>query len=429
MDPVVEVLEDAQGEADYPDLETTGWQQDPSERRGSALMRLLRQQGIDRLPPEDPEGYERERFTTRARTLFYARLAFLTLGLGVLAIPGWSETFGIHSLWAFAVYFCMVSYSALNFLVIEHPKAGRAVTFVTLCLDLLVMVYMIAASGGLRSPLLATQLLFTLLFVILFPKPLAIIPPLLTLPVMAKIDQLLHGPGVGVIDLFILLWYSAINFIVVYVMVYLNERESSQHRDLISLQTGLREMAVVEERNRLAREIHDGLGASLSSLIIQCEYLENLAKSPSQEGLSEIVDEIREMKTVAEESIDELRRNVSMMRKDFDLVPALEDYCRTFESRSRIRAEFEHDGRPPDLSPDVQLTIFRVLQESLTNVVRHAGTGSVSVRLSWRDPMLKLIVSDEGAGFDAAQSQSCHYGLTNMKERARSIGGEVLVES
>ncbi len=428
--PNIDSFEEELMESRLREQAEDGGRADPFDRRGTVVERVMREQGIDRAPPYDAAEYEQERFTTRARTLFYARLAFLGLGLGVLAIPGWSETFGIHSLWAFAVYFGMVGYSALNFVLIEYPRAGRIITFVTLCLDLLVMVYMISASGGLRSPLLATQLLFTTLFVILFPKPLAIIPPLLTLPVVAKIDQLLHGPGVGIIDLFVLLWYSAINFIVVYVMVYLNERETSQHRDVIALQSGLREMAVIEERSRMAREIHDGLGASMSSLIIQCEYLESLARSSADENeKNEIIGEIREMKSVAEESIDELRRNVSMMRKDFDLLPALEDYCRTFQARSRVDTHFEHEGRPPDLPPNAQLTIFRVLQESLTNVVKHAETTSVHVHLEWRDPELIMTVTDSGRGFDASQPLRHHYGLTNMKERARSIGGEVTVES
>ncbi len=403
---------------------------DKLEWRETAVERMLRRRGLERVPRYSTEGYEQERFITRARTLFYARLAFLALGLGVLAIPRWSEAFGIHTLWAFAVYFGMVGYSVLNYLVVEHPKAGRVVTFVTLCFDLLVMVYMIAASGGLRSPFFATQLLFTLLFVILFPKPLAILPPLLTLPVLAKIDQLLHGPAVGMIDLFILLWFSAINLIVVYVMVYLNEREESHYRDVVSLQAGLRELAVVEERNRMSREIHDGLGASLSSLIIQAEYLENLSSAGDGErSRGEITSEIQELKSVAEESIDELRRNVSMMREDFDLIPALEDYCDTFEARGKIRTGFEHVGRPPELPPDVQLTIFRVLQESLTNVVRHSEATGVEVKLAWRPPELTLAVTDNGRGFDATGTLRNHYGLTNMRERARSVGGDLTIES
>jgi hypothetical protein len=76
----------------------------------------------------------------------------------------------------------MLLYGVANYLVIDHPRAGRYVTYVTLCFDLLFMVFVVVkpqSGGGLQSPLLATQLLFTTLFVILFPRPLAILPPLL----------------------------------------------------------------------------------------------------------------------------------------------------------------------------------------------------------------------------------------------------------
>lgn len=404
-----------------------GWQEALLDRRGSTVMRLLRARGLEEVPRYDPEGYWQARFVTRARTLFYARLAFLGIGLGVLAIPRWSDTFGIHSLWAFAVYFAMVGYSVLNFLVVDRPLLGRIVTFTTLCVDLLVMVYMIAASGGLGSPLLATQLMFTTLFVILFPKPLAILPPLLTLPIVAKIDQLLYGHSVAVLDLFVLLWYSAINFIVVYVMVYLNEREKTQHDAVVALQHGLKDLAVVEERNRIAREIHDGLGASLSSLIIQSEYIESLARAAAPEG-GPLISEIRELKGVAEESIDELRRNISMMRQDFELLAALEDYCNTWSSRSRVEIDFRHEGRPPEVGSEVQFCIFRILQESLTNVAKHAGASRVEVTLSWRPPSLALTVRDDGRGFDGGTLKG-HYGLINMTERARKVHGSVDIDT
>src|SRR5207244_120753 len=82
------------------------------------------------------------------------------------------------------------------------------------------------------------------LFVGLFPTPVAVVPPLLTFPVVAKLAQILGGPALVQIDLFILLWYSAINCIVVYMMVYLNERDRLKHRELQKLSGALREMAV-----------------------------------------------------------------------------------------------------------------------------------------------------------------------------------------
>lgn len=398
-------------------------------RRGMDVEAFLRNLDPTSAAALGRKRYVELRFITRARTLFYARLAFLSIGLGVLAIPGWSVAFGIRSLWAFAVYFGMVAYSVASYLVLDRPRASRIITFVTLCCDLLVMVYLIAASGGLGSPLLATELMFTMLFVILFPKPLAILPPLLTLPIVAQIDQLLWGHKVAVLDLFVLLWYSAINFIIVYVMVYLNEREQAQHEELVVLQDGLKELAVVEERNRLAREIHDGLGASLSSLIIQAEYLEQLGRSNKPDKTETLVQEIRELKGVAEESIDELRRNISMMRDDFELLSAVEDYCRTWESRSKLPVHFEHLGRPPELPSEVSLTLFRVLQECLTNATRHASASEVKVRLSWVPPKVALHIDDDGQGFEAEPTLKGHYGLLNMRERAKNVGGSLEIES
>ncbi|MBI5549609.1 MAG: sensor histidine kinase [Deltaproteobacteria bacterium] len=349
-------------------------------------------------------------------------MAFLTIGLGLLAVPFWSQAFGIRGHMGFVVYFGMLSYSIANFLVVEHRAVGTYATFVTLCFDLAVMVYLIEASGGLHSPLFATQLMFTTLFVILFPKPLAILPPLLTLPIVAKIDQEI-GRELGNMELLILLWYVALNIIIVYVFVYLNLREEMAHRDVVALERDLQGLAVVEERNRLSREIHDGLGASLSSLIIQAEYLQNMAKD------EDLRREILELRGCAEESIDELRRSLRMMRADFELVPAVEDYCRTFSERSKIPVQFEKEGVPRALSNEAQLAIFRVLQEALANASKHGHSQTVLVCLRFDAQRMALSVKDDGVGFDTRSTPKGHYGLTNMHERAAKVGGEVQVES
>ena len=373
---------------------------------------------------EDPDfAWAHDKFVTRARTLFYTRLAFLTIGLGLLAVPTWSEAFGIGGHMGFVVYFAMLGYSIANFMVIEHPVVGRGATFVTLCLDLLVLVYLIEVSGGLKSPLLATQLMFTTLFVILFPKPLAILPPLLTLPIVAKLDQTMGTRLLGFLDLLILVWYSALNFIIVYVMVYLHEREEAAHREVVALERDLQNLAVVEERNRLSREIHDGLGASLSSLIIQAEFLEGMAKE------EELKHEIRELKGCAEESIDELRRSLRMMRADFELVPAIEDYCRTFGERSKMPVQVEKSGLPRPMKSDAQLTIFRVLQEALNNARKHAQANVLTVRLSFDDRQMRLAIADDGVGFDTGPTKRGHYGLINMRERASKVRGDVEIDS
>lgn len=380
----------------------------------------------DRFTEPDPTGDREQRFAIRARALFYARMTFLFLGLGVLSIQSWAKAFGIQGRFGFLIYFAMLAYSIVNYLLLDHPTLGRSITFVTLCADLVVLVYLIAISGGLQSPLLATQVMFTLLFAILFPKPLAIVPPLLTLPVVVRIDQLLAGQGPVFVDLLILIWYTAINAVVVYVIVFLNQRDETQRQELVSLHRDLKQLAVAEERNRLAREIHDGLGAAISSLILQAEYLQQLSSSPDR--MDDLRHEIGELKGTAEESIDELRRSLQMMREDFDLVPALEEKCHSFGQRAHLAVLFTRTGLEVPLTPELQLTIFRVLQESLTNVAKHARATTVRVSLAFREETLVLTIVDDGRGF-AGRAAPGHYGLTNLAERARKLAGEAEVES
>src|SRR5258706_4184654 len=84
-----------------------------------------------------------ERFSDRARALFYARLAFLGIGLGVLAVPAWSTFLGATSSAAFIIYFAVIAYSVANYLLLDHPKYGRPFTFITLNLDLIALSTMI----------------------------------------------------------------------------------------------------------------------------------------------------------------------------------------------------------------------------------------------------------------------------------------------
>jgi two-component system sensor histidine kinase DegS len=364
----------------------------------------------------------------RARALFYARMMFLTLGLLILAVPEWSTYFGVRGPMAFGVYFAMLLYSVANYLVIDHPAAGKIVTYVTLCFDLTITVSLVAmpqTGGGLQSPLLATQLLFTTLFAILYPKPLAIIPPLLALPVTTRLDQLLNRTPTAV-ELLTLLWYSALNFIIIYVIVYLNGRELASHHEVLELQGNLKELAVMEERARLAREIHDGLGASLSSLIIQSEYLIQLAQRSDLDALR---SELPELKGTAEESIEELRRSLKMMREDFELATGVEDYLKSFRDRTQLAVTFAKSGVTAKLAPDAQLTLFRVLQECLSNTAKHARASRIEVQLRYDPTAVALSIKDDGSGFDPSLSRPGHYGLINMRERAMKLGGAVILDS
>ncbi|TMA33118.1 MAG: hypothetical protein E6J88_01330, partial [Deltaproteobacteria bacterium] len=152
-----------------------------TETSAGVLASAPRPAGLFSSPAEksDTKGaFSDDRFLTRARALFYARLAFLVLGLAVIGVPAWSQAFGVGGPGAYAIYLVMVAYSAANYVFLPKKKIGRQLTFATLCADLAVLVWLVSMTGGLRSPLLAAQLLFTTLFVVLFPTPLAVVPPL-----------------------------------------------------------------------------------------------------------------------------------------------------------------------------------------------------------------------------------------------------------
>jgi two-component system, NarL family, sensor histidine kinase DegS len=364
----------------------------------------------------------RDKFTSRARVVFYSRLAFMAIGLLALVVPAWTRALGLRLPTAAYAYLFILAYHIGAFVAISR-RGQKVATFTSLCLDILVVIYLCAASGGLRSPLLPTQLVFTLFFALLFPSPLAILPPLLTLPLVAKIDQLL-GARLGGGDILLLLWYSILNCVVVWAVVYLDSREESSFREVLGLQRERRRAMLAEERARLAREIHDGLGAAMSGVVLQAEYLETQAP----EG-SPLAKEVRELREAASEGMDELRRAVRMMRDDFDLLPALEDHVAQFGQRMRLEARFEASGAERNLDAQTQLGLFHVLKEALANVARHAAARGVTVTLQFDEKQAVLRVVDDGQGFDPEEPKPGHYGVRNMRERAERLGAVLKIES
>ena len=366
----------------------------------------------------------RERYLTRATAVFYARVALLTLGLGALLVPSWRAAFtlSVPVPW---LLFCAGLASALACQTMAaHPVHGRRVMFVTLIFDLGVLLALISRSGGFESPAIGVQLLFTIFFALLFPNPVAIVPPLLVLPAVILASQLMPNSPPLAVEVMRLAWLAALNGVAVYVIVYLTSREELQTREIVALEQSLKDMAIVEERNRIARDIHDGLGASLSGVIIQAEYLLTLTKKDA-----DLQTEVKELKTGAEEAIDEVRRAVSMWRDDFLLVPQLENTITTFTSRHKVPVELKVEGEAHKLPEAQELGIFRILQECLTNIAKHAHASKVEVGVRFAPEEIVLEIVDDGAGFDPQKTPKNHYGLINMRERAKKAGGEVSIES
>jgi two-component system, NarL family, sensor histidine kinase UhpB len=179
------------------------------------------------------------------------------------------------------------------------------------------------------------------------------------------------------------------------------------------------------ERQRLAQDLHDEVNQALTAVLLRLEV--TMQKAPP-----DLRGELAETKGLALQAMDELLRMARELRPraldDHGLLPALHAQVRDFSRRTGVDAEFRRSGTLPPLSDDQQLAIYRVVQESLSNVAQHAGAHRVDVELSFVGrPVLR--VRDDGTGFTNGNGRAGSLGLSGMRERAVQVGGRLDVRS
>ena len=187
-----------------------------------------------------------------------------------------------------------------------------------------------------------------------------------------------------------------------------------------------RELAVLEERTRLAREIHDTLAQQLTAIVLQLEAAEAFVeRSPGRAGPMVIT-----ARDLARSALQEARRSVWNLRPApldaTGLVAALDREVRRWRQYSGIPARLRAEGlpNPLPLQPAVEVALFRIVQEALANAARHSNARRVEVSVARVDGALEVCVADDGEGFDAERSpQRGSFGLMGMGERARLAGG------
>jgi two-component system sensor histidine kinase UhpB len=189
-----------------------------------------------------------------------------------------------------------------------------------------------------------------------------------------------------------------------------------------------------EERRRLARDLHDEVNQALTAILLRLEAL-------AQDSPPESLEEVSELKRLVNQAMEELLNLARQLRPtaldDHGLMPAVEAQMKRFSARTGVEVSLNADGDPDSLPEDVQTAIYRILQEALANVGRHAGATAVAVDIEADHERLELRVRDDGAGFDpAALTRGAHadgpgagLGLSGMVERARLAGGELDVRS
>ncbi len=188
-----------------------------------------------------------------------------------------------------------------------------------------------------------------------------------------------------------------------------------------------------EERTRIAREIHDELGQSLTALKMDLLWLQGKILE-EQKNIEPIDETIRTMTHVIDSTIQTVRRIATELRPgvldDLGLVAAIEWQSQEFQHRTNILCRFTSTARDIELDRERATAVFRILQETLTNVVRHARAARVSIRLEVERNILILEIKDDGRGADTEKIESKRsLGLLGMKERAALLGGSVEIVS
>jgi signal transduction histidine kinase len=195
-----------------------------------------------------------------------------------------------------------------------------------------------------------------------------------------------------------------------------------------------REQAREEERRRLARELHDDLGQALTGVKLQLSWFEHRFAEPPLSEVTEVLEKVQMMRQLIDQAMQTVRNVITELRPEaldrLGLVAALEWQAETFARHAGLRCRFTATKDVVDLDVGRATSVFRIFQEMLTNVARHAVASRVDVTIEQHNAELMLTVHDNGRGFSPESAVSSRaFGLLGMRERALLLGGSIDVSS
>ena len=185
-----------------------------------------------------------------------------------------------------------------------------------------------------------------------------------------------------------------------------------------------------EERSRIARELHDNLSQKLALLSIEIEQIKQISPQsvePIGAGLSKALNRVQDISS----EIHRLSYALHPSKLDrLGLASAAMSLCREVQSQNSLRVDCDFRDIPGDLPRDIALCLYRVIQESLQNIVKHSGACTATLELHGSPSKIRLRIKDEGVGFKTESILRKHaMGLLSMRERLRLVGGKISIES
>ncbi|MDG5786685.1 sensor histidine kinase [Evansella sp. AB-P1] len=185
-----------------------------------------------------------------------------------------------------------------------------------------------------------------------------------------------------------------------------------------------------EERKRLSREIHDGPAQMMANVMIRSDLIERIYK---EKGVKEAMEEIRDLRSVVKDSLAEVRRIIYDLRPmaldDLGLVPTLERYLRHIQEHVSASIVFKSFGKERRLPSEMEVALFRFVQEAVQNANKHAKATEIAVKIELTATKALAIIKDNGAGFDPEVKKEGSFGLLGMRERVNMLDGLLTIDS
>ncbi len=297
--------------------------------------------------------------------------------------------------------------------------------FLYFVIQILLGAYMIYLGGGamwlVLLPLVSTA-------VQRLRRPLAVVMILVIW--IAQILPFVYLYGITVSASWAMPFLAAIVFVAVFTQLMVNEQHArielaAAHQKLREYAAKVEELAVVQERNRLAREIHDGLGHYLTAINIQIKAAQALAEQDPQNMQTALAD----AQTLTQEALADVRRSISSLRADPTTSRPLSETLggllkEVGATGTQVDLQIRGNARP--LAPQIEFALYRLAQEGLTNTRKHAQATKVSLQLEYQSDFVCLTLEDNGQG---AEQTEGGFGLMGVRERVELLRGTLEVRT
>ena len=305
-------------------------------------------------------------------------------------------------------------------------QARGTMTYLILSGDFILCILLVVYTNGLNSAFLLYSLTPIMTAALLFEERIALaLAAVATLSLSLthlflsqfteRFTWILQGH-----NLTLLIVYTLFSFVVATVPYRIN----------LNIRRRIEREAIIEERRRIAREIHDGVAQSLSYLNLKTKSVSDLLTS---KDTVQALTELNEIREVVQDTYEDIRESIDQLSTEIrsvSILTALGNYVNEFSSNNGIPVEFSVSKPFAQLSPVVELQLLRIAQEALTNVRRHAMASGVELTLSNTGDEVEMIVKDDGKGFNLEELEKYtpgYHGLNIIKERAEGLGGNLLI--